>query len=107
MRPGWLKHRVTIEQASATQNDHGEQVLTWADVREVWASIEPMRGQEYIISKTMQAAVDHRIRMRYIADLTPHNHRIRYGERIFEIESVIHVREAKVETQAMCREKVA
>ncbi|GIV86627.1 MAG: hypothetical protein KatS3mg054_0656 [Chloroflexus sp.] len=107
MRPSWLKHRVTIQQLAVTQNTYGEQVETWTDLRSVWASIEPLRGQEYIASKTMQAAVDHRIRLRYAADITPHNHRIVYKSRIFEIESVIHVREARVETQLMCREQVA
>lgn len=105
MRAGWLNKRVTIEQVSRTQNEYGETVETWSKLRDVWASIEPLRGEEYIASKTMQAGVDHRIRMRYQPDLTP-KHRIKYGSRIFEIESVIHVREAKVETQAMCREKV-
>lgn len=105
MRAGWLNKRISIEQPVRTQNDYGEYVETWSEVRKVWASIEPLRGEEYIASKTMQAGVDHRIRMRYQADLTP-KQRIKYGNRIFEIESVIHVREAKVETQAMCREKV-
>lgn len=103
MLAGILRHRVAIQSKTVVQNDYGEETVVWTDERSVWASIEPLRGREYIEAKTLQATVDHRIRMRYLADLTPVK-RIRYGERVFEIESVIHVREARIETQAMCRE---
>lgn len=43
---GKRDQRVGFERATAVVNDHGEDVLTWADIGERWAAVNYGRGDE-------------------------------------------------------------
>lgn len=107
MRAGLLRHRVTLQSPSATQNEYGEEVITWTDERTVYASIEPLRGREYLEARAQTQELSHRIRMRYQPDKSLHpSWRISYGSRTFLIESVRNVMESDREWIVMVRENV-
>ena len=99
------RHPVMIQTYEATLNEWNEPVQTWKDWKQVWVSIEPISGREYWAKHQAQAEVSHRIRMRYIPGVLP-TMRIVYGDRIFEIESVIDWEERNEYLQLMCKEVV-
>ncbi len=105
LNAGRMRHRVTIKQKSVTRSDSGEEVVIWETVGTYWASVEPIRGREFVEMHQAQAEISHRIRMRYNSAITPAN-RAYFGSRVFEIVSVIHVEERGRETQLMCSERV-
>lgn len=107
MQAGRLRHRVTIKYKVSTPNALGEEVVIWTDLDTVWASVEPLRGREYMDSRQAQADVDTRIRMRYQDGIAIRpSMRIYFGSRVFEIVSVINVWEKRRELQVMCREHI-
>jgi len=107
MQGGRLRHQITIESSSASKNGFGEEVLTWATYMSTWASIDPIRGREYMEAKQVQADVDTRIRVRGQSDKTlKPSMRVKFGSRYFMIISVINVVEIGKEIQLMCREQI-
>lgn len=107
MQAGRLRHRVTIKYKATTQNALGEEVILWTELDTVWASVEPLRGREYMDSRQAQADVDTRVRIRYQEGITVRpSQRVYFGDRVFEIVSVIDVWERNREMQLMCREHI-
>ena len=105
MRIGRLRHRIEIQQATETRNNYGEPVVSWATFRKCWASVEPLRGRELWAALEQQARVSTRIRIRYLADVTPKT-RILYATRIYLINSIIDEEERHINMQLMCEEVV-
>jgi len=106
MRIGKLRHRITFQQRTTTQNSYGELTETWADYATRWASVEPLKGREYFSAKQTQAEVDVRFRCRYLSGLNTADFRIKYGSRIYDIVSIINVDERNKELIIMAKEKV-
>ena len=95
MRAGRLRHTISIEQISETQNDYGEAVKTWADyLTDIRAAIEPINGREYFAQDSRHAEVSTRFRLRYQEGIT-NKMRIKYGTRYYNIISVILPNERK------------
>lgn len=105
MRIGPLRNRVTIESYAKSRDGYGAEVETWSRFADVWASVEPLIGREYLAAKQIQAEVTHKIRMRYIEGLAP-TMRIVWGTRTFEIVSIINVSERNKEIVIMATEDV-
>jgi len=103
MRIGRLRHRVIIQQVAESQDSTGAPLETWGTFAEVWAGVEPLRGREFFASKQIQADVTTRIRIRYLAGVTP-KMRVLWGSRVYLIDSVIDPEERHVEMQLMARE---
>lgn len=103
MRAGRLRHRVAIQQKSVTRDSYGGETITWPGVITVWASVEPLRGDEFIEAQRAGARVDTRIVMRYQSGIVPEM-RATEGSHTWDILSVINVEERDRELQLMCRE---
>jgi SPP1 family predicted phage head-tail adaptor len=71
MQAGRLDRRVTIEQATATQNDYGEPVRTWSTLATVWAEKLDLKASERFAGDQHDARIDTVWRIRYRADVTP------------------------------------
>lgn len=107
VRAGKLRNRVTLQSPVETQNDYGEAIVTWQDERTVYASIEPLQGREYLEARLQTQEISHRVRMRYQPDKALHpSWRIKYGSRVFLIESVANTMERDREWVLMVRENV-
>ena len=102
---GKLRHRVQLQSKTETQSTTGEVTLVWATSSTRWASIEPLQGQELFAAQQVSASVTHRITMRYVANVKP-QHRILYGARVFDIQSVLDIQERHKELRLMAREVV-
>ena len=105
MRAGMLRHKVVIQQNIPTRDSYGAEVEVWTDYAVVWASIEPARGREFWESQQVNAEVTGKIRIRYLAGVTPMM-RVKHGSRIFEIISVINPEERNRELQLMVKERI-
>jgi SPP1 family predicted phage head-tail adaptor len=102
---GKLRHRITVEETTETQEADGSVIENWSAFATAQGSIEPISGREYFAAQTTQAEVTHRISLRYLTGVTP-KMRVKYGSRIFDILSVINVDERNRELQLMCRESI-
>ena len=106
MRAGWLRHRVEVLAKEASRDSFGAEVITWVTAATVWASVEPLRGREYIEAKQGQVEVSHRVVMRSFPAVDS-SMRLRLdGGRVLEIESVINPLERGERLELMCREMV-
>lgn len=107
MRSGLLRNRVTVQYKVVSADAYGQEVITWTDLANAWADIQPLRGREFQEGAQTHAEVTHRIRMRYQPSviITPEM-RIVYGSRIFYIESIIQPAEIDRELVLMSREDV-
>lgn len=104
MRIGRLRHRVTIQQYTTTDNEYGEPVPTWADVATVWASVEPLSGNERMIAQQRNASLTHKVVIRYLAGVTAEM-RVKFGDRYFAIvEPPMNIDERDREMHLMCVE---
>ena len=82
-----FRHRAEVQEVTETQDDFGDPVKTWATVSTVPAAIEPMQGSESFRSDQEIAKRPVRVLIRYRSDVTV-EHRIKFGSRFFEIQSV-------------------
>lgn len=103
-----LRHTVIIQALTDGFDAEGGLTQSWATLVTRRAAVEPLRGREYFAAQQNTAQVSMRIRLRYdtaLAAVTP-KHRVAFGSRTFDIESVINVEERNVEIQLMCVEQV-
>jgi len=105
MRAGRLRHKVTIQDYTESQNTFGEVTKNWTDYATVWAAVEPVKGREFWESQQINAEITTKVTLRYLAGVKP-KMRILYDTRIFEIDSVINVDERNRELQLLVKEMV-
>ena len=105
MRAGSLDKKVVIEKYSEGSDDFGEVTNTWESFASTYVSIVPLRGREHFSSKGVKSEVSHKIELRYM-DGIDSSMRIVYGSRVFNIESVINVREKNRTIEIMATEVI-
>jgi SPP1 family predicted phage head-tail adaptor len=98
-----LRNRITFIKPTNTQNETGENVSSFEEYITVWASVVPVTGKEYIESQKLRAETTYKIATRYIAGITT-DMKIKYGDKIFEIVSVLNLNERNIELQFVCFE---
>ena len=106
MRAGRLRHKVTIQDYTESQNTFGEVTKNWTDYATVWAAVEPVKGREFWESQQINAEITTKVTLRYLAGVKP-KMRILHDTRIFEIDSVINVDERNRELQLLVKEMVS
>jgi SPP1 family predicted phage head-tail adaptor len=107
LRAGRLRHRVTIERAAESRDAHGGVALTWSRVATRWAGIEPVSGREFIASEATQANVSHRIMLRAGGLTITSRDRIRFGDRVFGITTILNRDERGAVLEIMATEGVS
>jgi SPP1 family predicted phage head-tail adaptor len=102
IRPGEMRERVTVQQATTSTNSIGETTLTWTDLTTVWAAINGVRSSEALADGQQEIKITHRVRIRYISGLT-HNDRFIWRGRTLQIVSLLEY-ENRSEHVAVCEE---
>lgn len=102
---GKLCKRITIQSRTIAQDGFGAAVSTWSDVATVWANVEPLTGVEGWQSQQVRPELSHKISIRFYPGLSS-THRLKFGSRILNIESVIDVESRGIEHLVMCKEGV-
>lgn len=114
MRAGNLRHRVIIErEVDNGPDDVGERMISYEKVAEVWASVEPLRGREFVETRQEQHQRDTRVRMRRQKGMiiTPDCMRLVWVDEmdkrhIYDIQDVINVNNRDREWRIMCKERL-
>jgi SPP1 family predicted phage head-tail adaptor len=103
MQAGKLRHFVELQaQTTVRGADFADPQLVWTTVATVPASIEPLRGREYMAQREEQSALEVRVRVRWRSDLSDQM-RVKHGSTVYEIASVIDVGGRAREVELMCR----
>jgi len=105
MKIGELRHRVTIQGLVRVPDGFGGYSEIWQDKARIWASIEPLRGQELYFARQTLQQVTHRVVLRYIRGIT-RGMRIVWGERVLKILAVIDRGRTYGWLELMCEEVV-
>lgn len=87
MKAGELRHRITLEQPSETQDKYGEVLTSWTTLATVYARKEDLTGRELFQAQQVNASVSTRFTIRHRPGLTA-KLRVNHGGTIYNIESI-------------------
>jgi SPP1 family predicted phage head-tail adaptor len=87
-----LRHRLTIQTVTRTEDGQGGFTEAWADGDSVWASITPLKAYQRFQAMQMQAPATHKVVMRYRSDVS-NAVRLTFGDRVFSVAEVLNVEE--------------
>jgi len=85
---GQLRHRLTLEQPTATPDGAGGSTLAWTPLATMWASLRPLSGDEVAQADGTRGRITHEIVIRHRAGVTAAM-RFMSGPRTFAIRSAI------------------
>lgn len=71
MKAGDLRRRVEIGRLVTQDDGYGGTMTVWQTFATVWAEIQDLTGREYWAAQQVQSLVTTRVRIRYLAGLTP------------------------------------
>ena len=103
IRRGQLRHPVVVKTVTKVADGIGGYTETEIDYLKCRAAIWPITAKEIIQSAQLEMQTTHRIRMDYRAGITP-DMKIYYGDRAFEIISIINVEERNRILDVMAKE---
>lgn len=104
MRSGELRHRVTVQKVTTLVDRFGDPKPTYSPLATVWASVEPLTAREVLQAGEAAADVTHRVRLRYMPGVSSMG-RVVFGDRTFEVTSVINPEERNRELVLLCQEE--
>jgi SPP1 family predicted phage head-tail adaptor len=87
---GELSCRITLQKPLKTEDEGGGKRVSWQDVVDVWASVEPISSREYLFAQQNAVEVTHRIKIRYRDDVK-NTWRIRCGEDHYRVGTIIDI----------------
>ena len=97
------RYKIDFLQRINGYDDYGEPYDTWQPFKEgIWASMEPLLGNEFFAAYTTDSKVEVKFNMRYVPGIT-NDMRIRHGDEIYEILSVVNVKSLNRELLCYCR----
>jgi len=105
MRAGSLRHKITFQQLTVANDTWGHSAETWTDQVTTYAAIWTLRGTERMESMKLDNEITHKIRVRYKRDLNP-KMRIKFGERYFNILSMVDPDERHIYYEMMANEEI-
>lgn len=113
IRSGDLKHKITIQERTRTEDGMGGFDETWSDLYPTRAAIWPMKATEVIDALKLELQVDHKIRIRHprTFEITAAN-RVKWFDHIakvdkyFNIISIINPDKRNVLLELICLEEV-
>lgn len=105
MQAGKLRHRIDIQRPAGGEDTYGAPDEAWDLFLTAHASVEPRSGLERTEDQAVAAEVTHVVRIRYREGVTP-DMRVKFGDRVLEIESVVDVDERGRELVLLCKETI-
>jgi SPP1 family predicted phage head-tail adaptor len=79
------RHKIDFLQRSSGYDDYGEPVDTWTNYKTgIWASYEPLLGNEFFTAHTTDNKVEAKFNMRYVEGVTS-KMRLRFNNKDYEI----------------------
>lgn len=106
MRASELRHRITVQRRSKSEDALGQQVLAWVDVALIHAKVEQLAGRELMTASAERAENTARITIRYRAGVVE-KMRILYGAIVYDITSVSDIDGRRRELEIMVKTGVS
>ncbi|MDX1922676.1 MAG: phage head closure protein [Alphaproteobacteria bacterium] len=103
---GTYRQRLYVQQENPVADTGGGNAMAWTTINTIWASIEPVSGNEQMIAGKPSGTVTHRIHTRYDATITPAM-RLMLGSRIYNIRSIKNIQERNRVLEILAEEGVA
>lgn len=101
--PGNFNKKVCFLQRDKGQDDYGDLIDEWKVFKTVWASKEPILGNEFFTALTTESKVEVKFNMRFTKGITSEM-RIQHGSEIYEIIGPpIDVKSMNKELLCYCR----
>ena len=100
-----MRNKITILALQPGYDPEGEPINDWQPVdglTDLWASKEPLLGNEFFAAEQTQSKVEVKFRTRYISGIT-NEMRVQDEEGIYEILSVINVKNLNRELLMYCK----
>lgn len=89
MRIGTLRHRITIQSRTDTQDSFGAPVYSWDTfLSDVPANVAPVSGKEYLAAGSTSAQVLAKATIRYVAGILP-TMRVIHDSATYVIQAVL------------------
>lgn len=90
-----------------TPDSRGHPEKIWTTQYREFCSILPLTGNELVVQRQVHPLVSHKITTRWQSSVTPlPTWRIKFGNRIFHIESILNVEERNEFWEIMAVEKI-
>jgi SPP1 family predicted phage head-tail adaptor len=102
MRPGKLRHLITIQSRTETLDAYGGTVHVWANFATAWAKILPLSGRDLIAAQAAMNETTTRFFIRYL-DWINASMRIVSGGKCYDITAIIDTDEKHEELQIMTK----
>jgi SPP1 family predicted phage head-tail adaptor len=102
MRASRLKHRIDILQENKSSDGYGGFTSTWSVYLARWADVQPRTQKEQDKYDQVENVTEVMIRTRYHSGITE-DMRIRHRDQVYEIISLINVRNANTELEINVR----
>jgi len=103
MRSGKLRFLVSLQSATAVEDDYGEDVETFIEYAPVYADIIPLSGKEYFAAQQVNSEISIKVIIRYRNDVKA-SHRVVFNDQILEIVAPpINPRFRNRELQLLCK----
>lgn len=105
---GNLRDALEIIRGSGPSDGGGGSTETWSVITDgnVFGQVKPVNGREKYAGLALQDAVSHEIKIRYHSGIRTSD-RIRFGTRVFTIQSILDWEERHVEMSVFCTERGA
>ncbi len=97
------RHKIDFLKRDTGYDEYGEPADTWVNYKTgIWASYEPLLGNEFFTAQTTENKVEAKFNMRFVPGINSEM-RIRHGEEIYEILSAVNVKGLNRELLCYCR----
>ncbi len=96
------RQRIQFLKRTKEHDKYGEPLDIWETVKAVWASKEPILGNEYFAALTTNTKVEVKFNCRYTPGIT-NDMRIKHGNEVYEILSAINVKTLNRDLLCYCR----
>lgn len=99
------RYKIDFLERVKNYDEYGEPVDDWVPVEGktgIWASMDPLLGNEYFTALTANTKVEVKFNMRYVHGIT-NEMRIKQGNDLYEILSSVNVKGLNRELLCYCR----
>lgn len=104
VKVGSMRHAIVVQSLS-TSVVNGQSTREWSDEDTIFASIEPLTGDEYFEANQMKAGTELRVTIRFYEGLRAPKHRFIHDGRTLNIVRVLDRQERNCVHECWCREE--
>lgn len=100
---GKMNKKVYICAAQNTQDDMGQDVLTYEKGKRMWATVKSVRGGEYYDALKLSPEVSYIVYTRYREDVHPDTILLYHGKKL-EVRHIADIEEERIMLEIQCTE---